>query len=158
MKVIQIHLIGVLPSVAGAAVLQCCRLQTADSRLGTRNPVKLFPFILWQRLEIAATRVSSWASYPLVAGHPGALLLSLIISDRPSHAMYGRPYFLIQIYSFSWKHQAAIISSLGTNQFQVLSAVHSTTAFWHLCQLWYTFNAYTIQSRSIISQIKEIHA
>ena len=41
MKVIQIHLIGVLPSVAGAAVLQA-----ADSRLGTRNPVKLFPFIL----------------------------------------------------------------------------------------------------------------
>ena len=35
MKVIQIPLIGVLPSVAGAAVLQCCRLQTADLALGT---------------------------------------------------------------------------------------------------------------------------
>ena len=34
----------------------------------------------------------------------------LDISNRPSHAMYGRPYFLFQISSFSSKHLAAIIS------------------------------------------------
>ena len=32
------------------------------------------------------------------------------ISDCSSHTMYGRPYFLFQIFSFSSKHLAAIIS------------------------------------------------
>ena len=40
------------------------------------------------------------------------------ISDRPSQAIYGRPYFLFQIYSFSsCKHPAAIISDSATNQY-----------------------------------------
>ena len=39
------------------------------------------------------------------------------ISDLPSLAMYGWPYFLFQIYSYSSKHLAAIISDLATIQY-----------------------------------------
>ena len=34
-----------------------------------------------------------------------------------SLAMYDRPYFLFQIYSYSSKHLAAIISDAATNQY-----------------------------------------